>query len=46
MTNRVERLMCEGGDYEILEGCEETICRAISDIEVRDFNIMLCLNVY
>lgn len=39
--------MCEGGDYESLEGCEETICRDISDIKVRDFDInMLCLNVY
>lgn len=46
MTNRVERFMCEGGDYGSLEGCEETICRDISDIGVRDFNILLCLNVY
>lgn len=46
MTNRVERFICEGRDYECLEGCEETICRDISDIKVRDYNIeMLCLNV-
>lgn len=46
MTNRVERFICEGRDYESLEGCEETICRDISDIKVRDYNIeMLCLSV-
>lgn len=46
MTNRVERFMCGGRDYESLEGCEETICRDISDIKVRNSNVnVLCLNV-
>lgn len=46
LHGKVERFMCEGGDYESLEGCEEIICRDISDMKVRDYNInMLCLNI-
>lgn len=37
--------MHEERDYGILESCEETICRDIIDIKVRDYKIrMLYLN--
>lgn len=46
MTNRVEGFMYKERDYGSLEGCEETICRDIIDIKVRDYKIkMLHLNI-
>lgn len=46
MTNQVEGFMYEERDYGSLEGCEETICRGIIDIKIRDYKPkMLHLNI-
>lgn len=46
MTNRVEGFTYKERDYGSLEGCEETICRDITDTKVKDYKIkMLYLNI-